>query len=56
MTMSDPESEAYGQHWTEDEVIDFFAPHEDTINSVHAWLVEDGKFHPDRISVSTNKQ
>ena len=56
MEMADPKSDKYGKHWTEDEVIDFFAPHDDSVSSVREWLQDEGKFHPDRISLSANKQ
>jgi tripeptidyl-peptidase I len=56
MAMADPDSDTYGQHWTEEEVIQFFAPHQDSVDAVHSWLVEHGGFHRARISVSTNKQ
>lgn len=42
MDVSDPASPNYGKHWTSAQVIDAFKPSEDTIRSVHDWLVEGG--------------
>jgi tripeptidyl-peptidase-1 len=42
MAVSDPSSRDYGKHWTADEVRSFFAPAEDTVEEVKAWLVEHG--------------
>lgn len=39
---ADPESKNYGKHWTADEVIKKFAPAEETVKRVRAWLVEAG--------------
>lgn len=38
-----------------EEVVDFFAPHESTIDAVTAWLAESG-IGPDRCALSVNKQ
>ncbi len=38
-----------------EEVIDFFAPHQSSVDAVVDWLVGSG-ISPDRIGQSTNKQ
>lgn len=42
MSVSHPDSEDFGNHLTEEEIHSFFAPSDDTFNSVHDWLVEMG--------------
>lgn len=42
MTRSHPESPNYGKHWTADEVVRAFAPSDDTVAEVRAWLNEAG--------------
>lgn len=51
---SDPESPKYGQHYTKQEVMDMFAPTEETINSVKKWLVKSG-IPEDEIMLSNSK-
>jgi tripeptidyl-peptidase I len=55
MAQSDPFDPAYGQHMTAEEVIDFFAPQQDDVDSVIDWLVESGVSR-ERIGHSVNKQ
>ena len=38
LAVSDPTSAHYGKHWTPQEVIDFFAPSEETVSLVSDWL------------------
>jgi tripeptidyl-peptidase I len=52
---SDPASPNYGKHMTEEDIIDFFAPHESSVNSVTDWLVRSG-IARGRMSQSYNKQ
>jgi tripeptidyl-peptidase I len=40
---------------TADEVVDFFAPHQSTVDAVTEWLVESG-ISADRFAISANKQ
>lgn len=40
---------------TAEEVVDFFAPRESTVDAVTAWLAESG-ISSDRFAVSVNKQ
>jgi tripeptidyl-peptidase-1 len=52
---STPGSGSYGRHMTPDEVIDFFAPHEDSTDAVLKWLQQAG-ISGERVAVSVNKQ
>lgn len=54
MSVSHPESPKYAQHFTATEVIDTFAPSEETVSAVTNWLVESG-FSRDRLRLSHNK-
>ena len=54
MSVSHPESPKYAQHFTPMEVIDTFAPSEETISAVTNWLVDAG-FSRDRLRLSSNK-
>ncbi|EMD39903.1 hypothetical protein CERSUDRAFT_103818 [Gelatoporia subvermispora B] len=54
MAVSHPESPTYGQHYTPTEVVDVFAPSDETISAVKDWLVEFG-FSPERLRLSLNK-
>jgi tripeptidyl-peptidase-1 len=42
MSVSDPNSPSYGQHWTPEQVAEKFAPAEETHNTVRDWLVTAG--------------
>ncbi|GAP82686.1 putative alkaline serine protease [Rosellinia necatrix] len=55
MDISNPKSANYGKHMSAQEVIDFFAPHESSVEVVRNWLQGAG-ISADRISLSTNKQ
>lgn len=52
---STPGSAHYGKHMSPEEVIDFFAPDQSSVDSVIDWLVSSG-IARHRISQSTNKQ
>ena len=54
MSVSHPDSPKYAQHFTPMEVVDTFAPSEETISAVTNWLVDSG-FSRDRLRLSTNK-
>jgi tripeptidyl-peptidase I len=54
MSVSHPESPKYAQHLTPMEVVDTFAPREETISAITNWLVDSG-FSRDRLHLSTNK-
>lgn len=54
MEVSHPESAKYGQHYTPTEVVDLFAPSDETISAVVNWLAESG-IARDRLRLSGNK-
>ena len=54
MAVSHPESPSYGKHYTPADVVDTFAPTEETISAVTNWLVDSG-FAPNRLRLSANK-
>jgi tripeptidyl-peptidase-1 len=54
MAVSQPESPSYGKHYTPADVVDTFAPSEETISTVTNWLVDSG-FAPNRLRLSANK-
>ena len=55
MGSSDPHSPRFGKHYTEDEIIDIFAPARDAVEATTSWLQSAG-ISPDRISESVNNQ
>ncbi|KAJ5215379.1 uncharacterized protein N7498_001786 [Penicillium cinerascens] len=55
MQMSDPFSSRYGQHMSESDVHDLFAPSQESVDRVRGWLESSG-IAADRISQSVNKQ
>ncbi|KAG5937544.1 hypothetical protein E4U59_004315 [Claviceps monticola] len=54
MKVSDPGSPDYGKHYTTNQIIDLFAPKQESIDVVKAWLVESG-VPADDISLSKSK-
>ncbi|KAF8265229.1 subtilisin-like protein [Lactarius quietus] len=42
MDVAHPDSPAYGQYWTTEKVVDFFAPSESTVRSIQKWLSTSG--------------
>lgn len=54
MAVSHPESPTFGKHYSPSEVVDLFAPSEETISAVTNWLVDAG-FPLDRLRLSANK-
>ena len=40
--VSDPSSTSYGKHWTSEQVVEYFAPSDESIQSVRTWLNEAG--------------
>ncbi|KAF9243183.1 peptidase S8/S53 domain-containing protein [Melanogaster broomeanus] len=54
MEVSHPKSESYGKHWTAGDVLKTFAPSEESIEAVRAWLLESG-FESDRVKLTSNK-
>ena len=54
MAVSHPESPSYGKHYTPAEIVDTFAPSNETISAVTSWLIDSG-FAPNRLRLSANK-
>jgi tripeptidyl-peptidase-1 len=54
MDIAHPDSPTYGQHWTPEKVVDFFAPGESTVRSVRTWLSASG-ITEDKLRLSPNK-
>lgn len=54
MSVSDPSSADYGKHWTIEEIHAKFAPSDETIEAVTAWLESFG-IHKDDIKESTSR-
>jgi tripeptidyl-peptidase-1 len=54
MSVAQPDSQMYGQHWSPKRVAEHFAPSEATISTVKSWLIDAG-FNPDRLHVSRSK-
>lgn len=42
MDVADPDSPNYGKHWTPEQVIEKFAPRQDSVDAITKWLVEAG--------------
>lgn len=54
MDVSDPASPNYGMHWTPEQVVDTFAPDDETIDAVKSWLIDSG-ISEDRIRLSNSR-
>lgn len=54
MSVSHPSSPSYGQHFTPLEVVNAFAPSEETISAVISWLTESG-LGRDRLRLTASK-
>lgn len=52
--VSHPKSLQYGNHWTAGKIAGTFAPSEETISTVHNWLVGSG-IPTERIKISSTK-
>ncbi|KAI8972408.1 subtilisin-like protein [Trametes punicea] len=52
LDVSHPDSPNYAKHWTPAQVADAFQPSADSIQTVHSWLVEDGRIDAKRITLS----
>lgn len=52
LDVADPQSPNYGKHWTSAEVAETFRPAQDTVDSVHAWLVHDAGIDTHKITAS----
>lgn len=54
MAVSHPESLQYGKHFTPAEIIETFAPQEETVDAVKGWLMDFG-IAADRLRLSASK-
>ena len=54
MDVAHPDSLTYGQHWTPEKVIDFFAPGDSTFYSIRMWLSASG-ISEDKLRLSPNR-
>ena len=54
MDVAHPDSPAYGQHWTPEQIVNFFAPSESTVDSIRKWLCGSG-IAEDKLRHSVNK-
>ena len=54
MDVAHPDSPTYGQHWTPEKVVDFFAPGESTVRSIRKWLNTSG-ISENKLRISPNK-
>ncbi|KAJ4290192.1 hypothetical protein N0V90_010407 [Kalmusia sp. IMI 367209] len=55
MDVSHPRYETYGKHCKQNEVIEAFAPSNDTVDTVASWLVNSGGIAKERITHTDNK-
>ncbi|KZT04003.1 subtilisin-like protein [Laetiporus sulphureus 93-53] len=51
MDVSHPESPNYGKHWSSTKVAETFRPSKETVDTVRAWLIENG-LEDDRVKLS----
>lgn len=54
MSVSSPNSPTFGQHFTQEQILETFAPSQQTIDSVTEWLASSG-ISRDRLRLSHNK-
>ncbi|KAF5392549.1 hypothetical protein D9757_002178 [Collybiopsis confluens] len=54
LSVSHPDSPQYGRHWTPQQVVDAFAPKEESVGKVLEWLKDSG-FSREKIKMSANK-
>jgi len=54
MSVAQPDSRTYGQHWSPTRVAENFAPSGATMSTVKNWLMDAG-LHPDRLQFSRSK-
>jgi tripeptidyl-peptidase-1 len=52
--VSHPDSPNYGNHWSPAQIAAKFAPSTESIETVHAWLIESG-VEPHRVELSPTK-
>ena len=54
LSVSDPSSASYGQHWTHERVVEAFAPSTTAHETVRRWLIDIGGFEESRVSIIKN--
>ena len=54
LSVSDPSSSSYGQHWTHERIVKAFAPSPKAHETVRSWLVDVGRFEESRVIISKN--
>ena len=54
MEVSHPESEKYGKHWSAGDVLEMFAPSDETTDAVRSWLLDSG-IERERIQLTSSK-
>jgi len=55
MDVSHPASEKYGQHWTQEEIIEAFRPAQDSVDAVLEWISNAGGIAKHKITHTDNK-
>lgn len=55
LEIADPESPNYGRHWSPEKVMKTFRPSQDSVDTVHSWLVNDAGIHPQRIRLTPDR-
>lgn len=55
LEVSHPQSEKYGQHWTQEEVIEAFQPTTEAVDKVTQWISETAGISKHRITHTDNK-
>lgn len=54
LSVSHPESPSYGQHWTPQQISDYFAASDETVDAVRGWLGDNG-IEAGRLKMSKSK-
>ena len=54
LDVSDPTSHNYGKHWTAEQVAETFRPSQDSVDTVHSWLVHGGGVDLRKITVASD--
>ncbi|KAI0254130.1 subtilisin-like protein [Lactifluus subvellereus] len=54
MEVAHPDSPSYGQHWTPNRVVEFFAPSQSTVHAIRKWLTAEG-FAEHQLRLSPSK-
>ncbi|KAI0823960.1 subtilisin-like protein [Trametes gibbosa] len=54
MSVSHPSSPSYGKHFSPEDIVDTFAPSDETVRAVTEWLVDSG-IHQERLRLSASK-